>query len=185
MRMILLLAIALAMLPRPAVADSDGRYCHGAGYIAWETRFSDDAPGHMLHIVRFAATGGFSRAAAIPLEDFQVHAMTCGGSAVELHGFDTRWRVDLSDPDRPAITSRPAPPDPDAPAIAGNLGHWARPGVHVLGNDVHLVITRVSRPVPGGIEHYTVTELVRREPAGLRIVAALPLFRGVFLETVD
>jgi len=49
-----------------------------------------------------------------------------------------------------------------------------------------LVISRVSRPVAGGIEHYTVTELIRREPQpGGRILASLRPFECMFVKTVD
>jgi hypothetical protein len=93
---------------------------------------------------------------------------------------------------RPAITSRAVAFDPQKPPAADNLGHLAKPQVIDLEADgsgrFQLVITRVSHsPRAGGIEHHTVTRLVRRASnrPGSAIVAARQLFAGVFLETID
>jgi hypothetical protein len=174
----------------PAWADSDGYYCVGPGYIAYETRFSAPPSQHLLHVIRFSSRQGISRIAPVVLEDFQVHAMNCGDGAIELRGWTTRYVVDIRDPSRPTITSETAPV-PAPGSESANLGHWSREGVTGLEGDgpsgeFQLLIGRVSRRIPGGVEHYTISQVIRREtrPGG-RILESLELFEGIFLETVD
>jgi hypothetical protein len=116
--------------------------------------------------------------------------MRCGDRVIELAAFTARYLVDISVPEQPRTTTEDAVLDPQrTPQM--NLGNWARSGVSELDADgqqgeFQLVISRVSRPVAGGIEHYTVTELIRREPRpGGRILTSKRLFEGIFLETVD
>ena len=101
----LLLILCLAT-PAAARADSDGYYCTGRGYVAWETRL--ETAEHQLHIVRFSRDGGLVRQAPIRLEEFQVHAMMCGAQSVELVGGGKVHIVDLSDTARPVVTTRVA-----------------------------------------------------------------------------
>lgn len=180
------LFLSLLLAPAVARADSDGYYCTGRGYIAWETRL--DHPGHQLHIVRFSRDGGLARLAPVALEEFQVHGMKCGDVAVELTGGGKVHTVDLSDATRPVVSTRVASGSASAPQL--NLGHWSREGVIDLESDAalgefQLVISKVSRPVSGGVDHYTVTQVVRRDPAaGLeRIQDSIQVFEGIFRET--
>ena len=185
--------VAIAVLlscPAAARADSDGYYCAGRGYVAYETRLGASGPQHVLHVVRFSRTGGIGQAQDIPLADFQTHGMRCGDRVIEVDAFTVRYLVDVSVPERPRTKTENAALDPQRTPQA-NLGNWARSGVIDLEADgqqgeFQLVISRVSRPVAGGIEHYTVTELIRREPRpGGRILTSQRLFEGIFLETVD
>ena len=184
-----LLLILFLLTPAPARADSDGYYCTGRGYIAWETRL--ETAEHQLHIVRFSRDGGLVRQASIRLEEFQVHAMTCAEQSVELVGGGKHHTVDLSNVARPAVTTRAASGN-SAGVEQMNLGHWSREGVIDLESDAapgefQLVISKVSRRVTGGVDHYTVTQIIRRNPAaGLeRILQSIRLFEGIFRETVD
>jgi hypothetical protein len=185
-------ALALLFAPAAAAADSDGYYCAGPGYLAYETRFVEAPATHLLHIVRFSRAGGIEPLPAIPLDDFQVHGMRCHSTVVELEGWTTGYSVDISDPTHPTVTSRPAIHDPAQPAPQANLGHWARESVIDLPGDgrpgeFQLVIARTSRSIEGGLEHFTFTQVVRRdrEAGGARILGSLRVFEGVFLETVD
>lgn len=186
-----LLLILPLIAPATARADSDGYFCTGRGYIAWETRFDTLPAGHRLHVVRFSRAGGLVRSEPIPLEDFQVHAMSCRETSVELTGWTTRYTVDLLNPAQPVVTARAgAPGSADEPQR--NLGHWSREGVTDLESDgaadeFQLVISRVSRRVTGGIEHYTVTQIIRRDlrPGVPRILEAIKVFEGVLRETVN
>lgn len=179
------LCLILLLLPTVTRADSDGYYCTGRGYLAWETRL--DQPGHQLHIVRFSRDAGLVRLAPVALEDFQVHGMTCGDASVELTGGGKVHSVDFSHAARPVVSTRAASPT-SAPQL--NLGHWSREGVTDLESDAapgefQLVISKASRPVSGGVDHYTVTQVVRRDPAaGLeRITASIKVFEGIFRES--
>lgn len=170
-------------MARTAAADSDGYFCTAPGILAWETRGFDDGAGHRLHVVRFSAAG-IRADEPIALEDFQVHGMRCAAGRVELYTLSEVITVTLADR---GVSRRAAtgPPPPTA-----NLGHYARPGVidveGIGGASYQLVIARADRSVEGGIEHFTVTELIRRSDGpGAPIIETLTIFRGVFLETVN
>jgi hypothetical protein len=176
--------------PTIARADSDGYFCAGRGFLAWETRLESRPVAHVLHVVRFPDAGGIAAEQQIALEDFQVHGLLCRDSTVEVAGWSTRHVVDLPDRAHPRVSVVAAPFDPQrSPQL--NLGNWSQPGITDLESDAptgtfQLVITRVSRSVPGGIEQYTTTQLLCREPApGLRVLAAQTLFMGIFVETID
>jgi hypothetical protein len=189
-RTIAILFLAVLLTPTIAVADSDGYYCVGRGYIAFETRFSTPASGHLLYVVRFSRSQGIVALSPIALDDFQVQGMTCGPTAVALTDGTTRYAVNLAELGRPVVTTEAMPFDPKTPTPA-NLGHWARDTVIDLEGDgppgqFQLVISRVSRTITGGIEHYTFSRLVRRDPKpGGFILESASLFEGIFLESVD
>lgn len=191
MRAILLLAGLILCLPRIAYADSDFYYCAARGYLAYETRLGTKPAKHELHIVRFGNTG-IVAAAPIALDEFQVHGMTCRAGAVEIHGWERTYTVNIRNMMRPSVTSRAPAFDPQKAPAADNLGHLAKPRVIDLEADgssrFQLVIARVSHsPRAGGIEHHTVTRLVRRASnrPGSAIVSSRQLFAGVFLETIN
>jgi hypothetical protein len=77
---------AVALFPSLAHADSDGYYCIGPGFVAYELSSSGAASGHWLHIVRVSASKGIVRLPPIALPEFQVHGMTCRENAVDLDG---------------------------------------------------------------------------------------------------
>jgi len=183
------LSLLVAFLPAPARADSDGYYCAGPGYVAYEMRFSQGPGGHRLYVARFSRADGIRPLVAVPLDDFQVQGMTCGAGEVVLVGGSRRYTVTLPASGAPSVGSTAADRVP-AGSLA-NLGHWATPGVTDLASDgrageFQLAIARVSRETPNGIEHYTFTTLIRRADAPeAPLLESVRLFEGVFLETVD
>jgi hypothetical protein len=166
-RLTLLMVTLLFSWPAVALADSDGYYCAGRGYLAYETRFAASGTQHVLHILRFSRADGIGQLQLIPLDDFQTHGMSCGDRSIELAAWSTRYLVDLSVPEQPRIkTENAAFESQKTPQL--NLGNWSREGVTDLEADgqpgeFQLIISRASRRIAGGIEHYTVTQLVRRE----------------------
>jgi hypothetical protein len=175
----------------PAAADSDGWYCVGPGYLAYEIRFSLGARAPELRIVR-VGQGRIAEPLGVPLDDFQVHGMRCGETRIELWGFEAYYVVHLTvSPLRARKSSGPTPP----PVPAANLGDWSRASViEIPSPDPHyryqLVITKAETHRQDGdggvIAHYTQTQVWQREKgAGGAIVATHPIFHGVFLETID
>ena len=109
MRRLRLIAGVLAVIVCVAVqADSDGSYCAGASYLAYELREPNDR--HTLHIVN-AQT-----ATSVELPDFQVHRMRCGSSSVDLAGWHAIYTVDFS--------SQPARVKIEPLQRAGDLPRW-------------------------------------------------------------
>src|SRR5688572_26411117 len=99
-RIVAVAAIAL-LTPGIALADSDGYYCVGNGFVAYEMASSQPGGRHVLHIVRVARGSGISRMPPIALDNFQVHGMTCRENGVDLHGWTTRYSVELSSTGKP------------------------------------------------------------------------------------
>jgi len=187
-RTLAVLAALVVLRPAAAVADSDGYYCAGPGYLAYEMRFSQGS-GHRLYVVRFSRAEGIRPPMEVPLDDFQVQRMTCGADEVALVGGGRRYVVTLSASGVPRVTAASAERVPPGPLA--NLGHWAAPEIVDLPSDgrpgeFQLAIARISRQTPVGVEHLTFTSLIRRaESPEAPLLESVRLFEGVFLETVD
>jgi hypothetical protein len=177
--------------PQSARADGDGYYCHGPGYVAWETRFSAADPGHVLHIIRYARAMGIQPSQRVPLPDFQVHGMVCDRSTVVVVGWVARYRIDLIASTLPVITTEAAPFNTAAPPPALNFGFGAQAGVTELAtvdgsNGFELVVARVPRRVNGGIDHHTSARIVQRQPGPRsEYIASRTLMEGIYRETID
>ncbi|MBW3671301.1 MAG: hypothetical protein KY432_06470 [Acidobacteria bacterium] len=193
MRNISVVALLFLGFSAVAAADSDGYFCVGRGYLAYETHASETSDAHQLHVVQYFAADGIIHLPPITLEDFQVHGMNCHSTGIELHGWTTIYSVDITDPTQPIISSRPGSVEDERPPPAENLGHWAKEQVINLEaedaapGEFQLVISRISRGVEGGSEHYTFSELIHRaQPPWLTsITQSSRLFTGIFLETAD
>ena len=187
---LMFLAVLSFIWPTRAAADSDGYFCHGAGFVAWETRLGSATAEHILHVVRFDHASGIRPTERIVLPDFQVHAITCGAEHVQLVGWTTTYRVELSAVN-PVVTSQAAQFDGTKWPLPGNLGYGGRSGITDLVADgrtgeFELVVARVSRRIRGGIDHHVVARLVQRElMPGTRVMASRVLMEGIYRETVD
>lgn len=167
-------------------ADSDGYFCTGRGYLAFETRLGTPPAKHELHIVRFSTAEGIILLPAVELDNFQVHGMRCRVNEIDVVGWNRTYTVNLADQ---SIASRAGGAESGTTTRGDNLGHWSRPTVLELdaaGADrFQLVIARVSDgSKAGGIEHHTVSRVVHRRRHGEQIIRSLQLFEGVFHETV-
>ncbi len=84
-------------------ADSDGYYCVGRDYLAYQ--FGLAAPPiapHRIYVVRLAGEQAMSAPAVIDIPQFQVHGMLCDQTSIELESFDGIYKVDLDAARRPA-----------------------------------------------------------------------------------
>lgn len=180
--------VAMGALAQPVRGDSDGYFCTGRGYIAYETQLVSPSGKHELHIIRFSTAEGITAIPAVELDRFQVHGMRCHQDEVELVGWNETFTVDLSDT---TVTSRAGGAAGRRNGATQNLGHWSRPQVVELeacgADQFQLVIARFSDGGKNkGIEHHTVSRVIQRRPeVGGEIVHSLQLFEGVFHETID
>jgi hypothetical protein len=117
--------------------------------------------------------------------------MKCGHGILEVKAFTKSYFFDVSDPNREpvAFTPKSATQMDRSDLVSGNLGHWSRVSVLDLDSDgakgdFQLVIAKADRRIYGGIEHFTFSELIHRTELG-EIRQGLPLFSGIFLETID
>jgi len=111
------IAIALTLAcSSVAKADSDGYFCVGKDYIAYQ--FGLAAPSvalHRLTIVRFDSRGfGYPRVVELP--QFQVHGMVCADDMVRVASFEAIHTVRLDSMSRPV-----GPIESEPLAIRGKL----------------------------------------------------------------
>jgi hypothetical protein len=103
--LVLLLVISAAQF---SYADHrDGSYCIGTNYIAFDLgsfMTPNLAFSHLLRLVRIDPQKGIYRSADIPMEDFDVLSMKCGGDQIEVSGqshnlkWYERYTIEIADP---------------------------------------------------------------------------------------
>ncbi len=189
--------LTLLLAACPALADSDGYYCIGDGYLAYELReLASTQPTHTLRIVAVGGPDGIAKPATLALEDFQVHGMKCRRDDVILLGSDKSYTVDVSDPGRPrlvAVTALaaggPVPPG----YFAESLSYVRRSSVTRIPSPrkdrtYELEIThrekRIEDSSGHAFEHETTSALVEKDSRG-GVLRREPLHRGVSEETID
>jgi len=145
----LLGTLVLGGVADTARADSDGYYCVGPSYLAYEFWFSVPGNRHVLHVIPLGATRGIGEADSLVLPIFQVHGMRCDASRVELLGWDSLYTVDLQRVPL-AWTARALPWRPRratreelAAYPSVNLAEWSRAVHHGRPDTTALVIRDV------------------------------------------
>jgi len=102
---IFLLAVAFIIGPLGvdvAHADSDGYYCVGPGYLAYQFGMAPlPVAPHRLHVLNTRAAPGIPEPAMLELPQFQVHGLRCGDGWIEVASFTAIYRVTLDDSKRP------------------------------------------------------------------------------------
>jgi len=121
--------LAVCFLGVPAYADSDGYYCVGPGYLAYQFGVGAPPQGpHRLHVVRFGARRALEQPAVLDLPQFQVHGMICGERTVRLAAFNAFYTVQLDERKQPQrVDTEPrgkGDPLPMEFGVARNLGAW-------------------------------------------------------------
>jgi hypothetical protein len=102
MKRIRILALAVLATANPGVAhaDSDGYYCIGPSYLAYQFAMASVAP-HLLYVIRTNGPEGIPEPAVLELPQFQVHGMRCGDRSIDVAAFTAAYRVMLDESDRP------------------------------------------------------------------------------------
>lgn len=186
-------AALLLLSPQIAEADSDGYYCTGTGYVAYQLRAAL-TPGvsgqHVVRVVRFGSEG-IRMAGEVSLPDFQPHKLVCGESQVRIGGWMGRpveYVIDVAESPKVAFEVS----DPGQAmhgSVLSNLGAWARAGTVRLGSTdkthTYRLATRTeTKSAGGGLMHHITTTVERLNPAG-EVVESLELYRGTREESVD
>ena len=185
----ILFLIAAVGLSSAARGDSDGYYCAGHGYLAYQWNgLSVPTDGHVLHIITL--DGRNDEPSEVSLERFQVHGMKCSRDRVELRGWDAIVSVALSKTGRGVFEGKRTLDERDPVGFTqSNLGDLSVSGVTKLdaADPAHvyeLVIEKSEQGLEGVILHRTTTTLVRRNRSG-EIVQRRTLYSGEAEETVD
>lgn len=137
-----LLAVVTLATPDEVRADSDGYYCVGPDYIAYQLRGWQwfNRGEHRLTIVHFDAKGIRFSGEIVLGEDFQPHAMHCEADFVRIEGWGRSYlqvEVRLDSDMGPVLTSTVYDEarvfdGADFPALLPNLGDWSQPGVSII-----------------------------------------------------
>jgi hypothetical protein len=87
---------------RDAYADSDGYYCLGHGYFAYQFGMAPKpvAP-HRLYVLSIDAARGIPEPESIELPQFQVHGLKCGEGSIDVAAFTAIYHVTLDAHRRP------------------------------------------------------------------------------------
>lgn len=125
--------VSLGLSATPAWADSDGYYCVGRDYIAYQFGFAPPPVArHRLYIISLGGAAGIGEPAFVELPQFQVHGLLCNERTVQLAGWDAIYTVRLDSTLRPVRYEIAAWADRQhtPPQFIGhqqNLGGWSRP----------------------------------------------------------
>lgn len=146
-------ALAVLMLaPRLAAsarADSDGYYCVGPHYLAYQFGFAAPSPKpHRLFVVSLDRPRVVGPPIGFDLPNFQVHGMVCEQERILVAAFDRLYTVTLDHRGEPRTFSQALyekagvlPPEIQPPQR--NLGGWSRP----VGT---LQVERIQLPARAG-----------------------------------
>lgn len=193
-------AIALPLaLTSPARADSDGYYCVGPDYMAYEFSFSRGSSRHELTIIALSDGLPLGEPTKISLPAFQVHGMRCGVTAVELKGRRAIHRVDIIDKKRPTYAGKRLLAKGTTDDFEQkNLGLWAFKGFTQEESptlsvalpspssdvDARLDIKAQEEPATDGVKRRHKTELVIKNRRTGKSKTT-PIFEGTSFESVD
>ena len=176
-----------------AYADSDGYYCAGRRYLAYQFGFAAPPAGpHRLFVVRFGGASGIEAPVAFDLPQFQVQGIVCDERAVRLAALDAVYTVHLDESGRPArYDSVPwADKGHMPPAFIGhaaNLAGWnrvaqtlttERVALGSVGGGGQYLLDTAGAAVASERCASTVTSRIVRTDRNGREVQALQLFQG-------
>ncbi len=109
-RLALVLGVTLfgnVISPMAVHADSDGYYCIGSEYLAYQFGLAAPSPeSHRLYIVPLRAGQILGEPFALELPNFQVHGLLCGDNEVRLASFHAVYTVKLDGEMRPTEYTR-------------------------------------------------------------------------------
>jgi hypothetical protein len=85
-----------------AYADSDGYYCTGRGYLAYQFGMAPlPVASHRLYVLRIGTAAGIAEPAELELPQFQVHGLRCGEGWIDVASFTATYHVTLDGQARP------------------------------------------------------------------------------------
>jgi hypothetical protein len=187
---------AALLAPSAALADSDGYFCVGPGYLAYQFGMSGPpvAP-HRLFVVRLNSDGIASDTMSFELPQFQVHGMLCGATDIRVAAYDAIYTVSLDRSQKPTGFVKVAIPRGQMPIELlraqrnlGSLGYlfdykdWGRKVRRSLAQEPsghEFVLEFVPDPVKPGQCSTEVTTSILEIDANNHVLTARRLFRGL------
>lgn len=190
---VVMLLILSSFMARAVYADSDGYYCVGRGYIAYQFGFAAPSVGpHHLYVVRFGGASGIEGPSVLALPQFQVHGILCGERDIQIAAYDTIYTVRLDSAGRPVSYDSvpwtgPQNMPPQFVAQSLNLGGWSRPARNLkeqrellatASNGGRYVLEITAVPVATNQCWSMVTSRIVRTDRNGREIQHVDVFRG-------
>lgn len=113
--MVLILVVVAALYAPPTPADSDGYYCIGPDYLAFEFSFSMEPRTHQLHIMRFHEPKTWKQKLTIDLPEFNGGPGVCTKTSIKLPGWYAMHIVTWSELDNRKLVLTTTPKSPPGP----------------------------------------------------------------------
>lgn len=108
-RSVLIALCAVLAVPAAALADSDGYYCVGPDYLAYQFGLGAlPIASHRLSIVRLTSAGILADTVRFDLPQFQVHGMICDARTIRIAAYDAIYTVQLDEARRPTSFTKSA-----------------------------------------------------------------------------
>ena len=177
-----------------ALADSDGTFCVGPGYAAYELQtWSTPSRKHELRIVRVGGKTRIAEPVTTVLDDFQVHGMRCEEDRVVLIGWDSKYSI-------PLVKSTPPKVEAIAPgAIPGGYDaqeFWYAHAPKIVGIPSQIddrayaihIVRREDRhltPGKGGIIFHRTRARIVELDAATRVTNQREIYQATHVETID
>ena len=177
-------------------ADSDGYYCAGPGYVAYQFRAMSwfTMGRHIVRVVKLSDGKAIWAGDAV-LKDFQPHLMRCGADHVTVGGYDRGWvEYDIDISRSPSVRAERSDPNrkfkPGEHAPLQNLGNWSRATTVTLPpakNDgfVYLIEITVTQDPTNRRCTERVSTLVATRPETPKGAQYLVLYKGRSCESAD
>ena len=169
----------------PAKAASDGYYCAGHNYFAYQFDAASTMSGsQILFVVPLDPNRGMGETRRISLESFQVLGMRCLDDAVDLLSWNRIYRVNLQD-GRTGL-AEPQPEDSIFPDFTNdNLGRWASPAriVPLKTRAGRFSFDLVIDLSPASSQQRVTSRLQQKD--GKKIVSDREIFSGLQAKTTD
>ena len=155
----------LMLVAAVASADSDGLYCVGPRYIAYQ--FGMDSPHglHQVTIVRLGGPEGIAKPDVIEMPVAQVDWMRCSNDRIEIRLFKELLVIPLDGELRPLAITRSPQADPPMGRIERNLGPLSRAVGTLKPERVELLVDSTG--------HQFVLEMLPRDVQTLRCMTEL------------
>lgn len=185
--------VATIWFASAANADSDGTYCIGKNYIAYESWFSK--PNHTLTLLQPIKGKEIVKSTDIRIEEEQIHGMECKDGLVEIYYYDRvcRTNVDSIKSECSKLSEKKFPKS-DSFSYLGfvrndnlvqfkiiPLPDW--PGdyeLHLIGYE-----HRKGHEHGASIQHYGIARIVKSKELYSQIEGMYEIFNDHFYESID
>lgn len=110
-------ALALFVWATASLADSDGAFCIGPEYLAFELSFSYEPESHRLYLMRFENPAGWKEISSIEMPYFSFPNMKCETNVIRLATWDAVYSVSLSESNAAELSLQTEPRPPGPPSL--------------------------------------------------------------------